>query len=289
MPSDYLCNLILPGAGKSGTTSLHGWLDRHPLVSMSTNKEPHHFCVDRKYQRGADFHNSLFEQQTGTLIFGESSTGYLPLQRARERIARDIDKPKIIIVLRHPVERTFSHYRWRYRLGLETRSFMEAMKSDGFGYNPEQPDIFGYKAYLEFSQYSQQCPAWIDAFGLENCLLINSDDLRANRDSVMARCFDFLGLPAMGVDYGDERNSTDSLGRRPSSLMAGVAKLIPENLKNSRAYKTAKRKMLTFGAATPPANMTGEEREFLQDVLAEDMRWFESTFATSQQNPVPST
>ena len=71
--------------------------------------------------------------------------------------------------------------------------------------------------------------------------------------------------------------------------MAGVAKLIPENLKNSRAYKTAKRKMLTFGAATPPANMTGEEREFLQDVLAEDTRWFESTFATSQQNPVPST
>lgn len=289
MPSDYLCNLILPGAGKSGTTSLHGWLNRHPLVSMSTNKEPHHFCVDRKYQQGAEFHNSLFEHRAGTLIFGESSTGYLPLRRARDRIKRDIKNPKIIIVLRHPIERTFSHYRWRYRMGLEKRSFMNAVKSDGFGYNPEQPDIFGYKAYLEFSRYSQQCPAWIEAFGPENCLLINSEDLRANNDSVMARCFDFLGLPALDLEYGHERNSTDSLGKRPSSLMARVAKLLPENLKSSPAYRTAKRKVLALGAATPPAEMTGEEREYLEDVLAEDVRWFQSTFATSQQNPIQST
>ena len=195
MPSEYRCNLIVPGAAKSGTSSLHEYLDEHPLISMSSSKEPHHFCRDDLYARGAEPHNSLFDEKSEARYFGESSTGYLPWSAAAERICRDLESPKVIIVLRHPVERCFSHYRWRYRLGLEKRSFLDAVKEDGFGYHPGKPAQFGYMAYLEFSRYSKQCPVWEDAVGTANCLLLSSCDLFDHQEGTLTRCFDFLDLP----------------------------------------------------------------------------------------------
>ena len=138
------------------------------MIAMSSSKEPHHFSREARYSEGATAHNKLFENKSDALYFGESSTTYLPSPTAAERIARDFDHPKAIIILRHPVARCFSHYRWRYRLGLEKRSFLEAIKNDGHGFDPEQPTEFGYLAYLELSQYARQCQVWEEALGSMN-------------------------------------------------------------------------------------------------------------------------
>ena len=106
----YLCNLVLPGAAKSGTSSLHALLDRHPAITMSNPKEPHHFTHADRFGAGSRAHNALFEQTgSGIRVFGEASTTYLVSDAARRRIAEALVAPKIIVLLRHPVARAGSH------------------------------------------------------------------------------------------------------------------------------------------------------------------------------------
>lgn len=285
MSSEYLCNLVIPGAAKSGTSSLHEYLGAHPLISMSSNKEPHHFCRNDRYGRGASTHNSLFEGKPDVRYFGESSTGYLPWQKAAERIAQDLENPKAILVLRHPVARCFSHYRWRYRLGLEKRTFLKALKNDGYGYNPEKPTEFGYMAYLEFSQYSRQCPIWEQILGAENCLYIASEALLKNRQKTLNYCFTFLDLPLLDSGSMDGNiNETASLGRRPPRMMTKIAGIFPDQLKSTRSYHRLKDGILKAAAPKPAEAMTSEERAFAEDCLADDIAWYEMHFGMRKTN-----
>lgn len=283
MSSEYLCNLVIPGAAKSGTSSLHEYLDAHPLISMSSSKEPHHFCRDDLYTQGASAHNSLFEASPDTRYFGESSTGYLPWSMAAERIARELKNPKVIFVLRHPVARCHSHYRWRYRLGLEKRSFLDAIKVDGYGYNPEKPTEFGYMAYLEFSQYSRHCAIWEQVLGTENCLYVSSEALLNDRQKTLNYCFTFLGLPPVNSSVMDgKKNETASLGRRPSRIMTKVAEILPNQLKSTSIYYRLRYEFLKAAAPNPEKVMTEEARAFAEECLADDISWYEMRFGIQE-------
>lgn len=278
MAADYICNLIVPGAAKSGTSALHDYLDRHPLIEMSSRKEPHHFCRDDHYAGGAEAHNSLFSHDGPAVIRGESSTGYLPWQPAIERIVRDLRNPRIIMILRDPVGRTFSHYRWRVRLGLEKRPFLHALREDGYGFRPDRPDRFGHMAYIQFSQYASQCPEWINAFGEQNCLVLSSRQLRDDPAATLDRCYKFLGLPVIPFEGSLQENETNQLGRLPTGATTRLASLLPGWIRRSSFYRFVRRRALVAMAPTPVAQMTAEERAFLEDMLAEDIAWFRARF-----------
>lgn len=276
--SDHLCNLVIPGAAKSGTSSLHELLNLHPQICMSERKEPHYFCRPDVHARGADFHNSLFDKTGQEQIFGESSTGYLLWPEAITQIRHDLADPKIIILLREPVARAFSHYRWRYRLGLETRSFLRAMQEDGYGYDPMHPDGgYGYTAYLQFSNYAEYCPLWETAFGAGNVLMLDSASLKTDHIGVQTRCFDFLGVDNTPAREGVAANRTEEVVSRRPIIRKG-RRVVPDALKRSTAYKALRavvRKRLT---PTPPAAMSDEEAAYASRKLAADVAWFRDRF-----------
>ena len=56
----YRCNLIVPGFPKSGTSSLHDYLNLHPDICMSSPKECHFFAIENRYENGCKFHNKIF-------------------------------------------------------------------------------------------------------------------------------------------------------------------------------------------------------------------------------------
>lgn len=278
MPSDYLCNLIIPGAAKSGTSSLHEYLNQHPKICMSRSKEPHHFSRIKKYELGARSHNELFDYSFEAQVFGESSTGYMIWPDSIKKISKNLDNPKIIMVLRDPVKRAFSHYRWRFRLGLEKRSFIEAVAKDGFGYDPEKPDKLGYKSYLQFSQYSKYCPMWFEEFGKDNCLLVSSAELKNEPIKILNECFNFLKLSPLESVDSVFANQTDSAPTMSSSSLKNLASLIPNQIKASSAYQSFRRNLLVGLAPDAPKNMTSEEESYVEEVLSDDIDYFKSTF-----------
>jgi hypothetical protein len=275
MAGEYLCNLVVPGAGKSGTTALHDILDGHPQVQMSSSKEPHFFCLDERFKRGPEYHNALFDASDSSVrIYGESSTGYLVWPQAVERIKHTLERPKIIIVLRDPIGRTVSHYRWRFRLGLEKRDLLSALREDGYGFDPERPAQFGYMAYLQFSHYATYCPMWLDAFGRENCLVIASNGLRSDFKKTAVQIAEFLELDDSAELQPLESYRTDELATRPAAMMTKAASILPRSWKNKELYHSLREKFLRLIAPTPPDFVSEEARDFLQKVLAEDICFF---------------
>ena len=97
-----LPNLYIPGAGKSGTSSLHEYLGKHPEICMSTIKEPHFWTSPNfKNYTKKDFNNysKLFEGENNSYR-GESSTGYMCFSEFKPRIKKHYkSSPKFIFIL----------------------------------------------------------------------------------------------------------------------------------------------------------------------------------------------
>ena len=191
-----LCpNLIVPGVAKSGTSSLHLYLNQHPDLYMSEVKEPGYFFRDTLYQQQEEWYLSLFKGGAGLPYRGESSTYYFNYASAIERMKRDLPNPKFIILLRHPVERIISHYFWLWGKGLEYRSLRKAIASEvNEKYRPTRHIRLHHKDYLHFSLYSSWVKRYWETFGKEHVLVITNERLRDYPLETMNQCFSFLGV-----------------------------------------------------------------------------------------------
>jgi len=236
---EYLCNLVVPGFPKSGTSSLHDFLDQHSDVCMSSPKESHYFAVTRQWELGVDFHNSLFSHcKRQPQYYGESSTIYCICQETAKRISEQLHKPKIILLLRDPVQRLISHYNWLYKLGLETRPILEAVESNGDNFHPDKPipGSGNYMAYVTFSAYSVYVPMWTSVFGEGNVKLVFTNQLAESPLQTVNECFEFLGLSALSAIRDKRENKTsDARHMIRRKWAAGIEASIPQSLVNFAA------------------------------------------------------
>ena len=106
-------DFILIGAMKSATSTLHAQLAQQPGIFMSTPKEPNYFSDDQQYALGEDWYDNLFAAAKPGELCGESSTHYTKLPdypHTIERMKKRLAAPRLVYVMRHPVDRLVSHY-----------------------------------------------------------------------------------------------------------------------------------------------------------------------------------
>ena len=130
-----LPNLLVIGAQKCGTTSLHGYLSLHPQVSMAKRKELDFFVRPEdsivaigNWHRGLDWYRAQF--QGSSPVLGEASpnyTGFPHFRGVPERAARVLPEAKLICMVRDPIERIVSHYMHRRAAGVETRPLEQTL------------------------------------------------------------------------------------------------------------------------------------------------------------------
>lgn len=139
-----LPNFILIGAAKCGTTSLCHYLDQHPQIYMSPEKEPRFFapefyteCSNGPVRKGSlrprmDIaeYEALFDGVTNEKALGEASTEYIFFPEAPARIKNMLPDVKLIAILRDPCDRAFSAYCYQLRDGVESTTFEEALESE---------------------------------------------------------------------------------------------------------------------------------------------------------------
>lgn len=128
-------NFFIVGAPKSGTTALSEYLKTHPDVCFSHPKEPHFFATDLPRYRAADtlpeylrlFGNSVPTSAARPTRVGEGSVYYLYSEVALDAIARFADDPKVIVLLRNPVELVYSlHAQLLYNRDEDEPDFAKA-------------------------------------------------------------------------------------------------------------------------------------------------------------------
>jgi hypothetical protein len=282
---EYLCNLVIPGAAKSGTSTLHDLISLHPDICMSRPKEPQHFSFDDLYSGGAKKHNVFFEKCSNAKFYGESSQCYFFHEHAIERLRESLKEPKIILVLREPLERLFSHYASRYKLGYEKAGLMEAVRKRGWDIGYERHQNGGIYvergAYLACSNYSKFVPLWLDSFGEKNVLVLTMDALKESQSKFAARCFDFLGLAPISVKPIKPRNATieKTIRSEYPKMVNSLNQIIPIALKrpmnNFKVYLLVK-KFLAKANNTPEPDMrlSEEELQFLCEALYKDIDFY---------------
>ncbi len=100
------------GVQRAGTTWLHTLLTSHPDVYMPTRRKEIRF-FERYYERGLSWYETFFcppEEADRYQAIGEISTQYYDCEECPERIFTTLPEIKMIIMLRHPVNRAYSHY-----------------------------------------------------------------------------------------------------------------------------------------------------------------------------------
>lgn len=207
-----LPNYIIAGAAKAGTTSLWWYLAEHPQVERPMTKEVGYFDVN--FHRGLNWYRMHFPvedaasttdcaaQATQT---GESTPYYIFHPLAAERIAATLPAVKIIILLRNPVDRAFSHYQLKLKRRQETLSFEQAIEAETERLAGEHDKIISdpqyYSpchdrySYLARGLYLEQIRRWERFFPPEQLLILESGDLFRHTADVYARVLEFLGLP----------------------------------------------------------------------------------------------
>ena len=193
-------NTFIVGAPKAGTTSLHYYLNQHPKICMSTVKEPNFFSAkevrelyyNSKIIESTKDYNYLF--QTDCKIKGESSVSYLFYPQVAKRIYEYNNDAKIIIMLRNPVHRLFSHFLMDTRLGLCSVSLKEIYEK-----REEYPLFF--QQFFALGNYSEQIKKYEDIFDKSKILILLYDDLKSDTESLVNRVFSFLELEKTTIDF----------------------------------------------------------------------------------------
>jgi len=121
-----LPDFIIAGVEKTGSTSLHDYISQHPEVYMCTPKEPDFFLND-DYGKKVDTYCNLFQDASDHESLGEASVSYFYDPETADRINQILPDAKIIVTLRHPAERAYSHFNMLLDRGVVSKSSYDAV------------------------------------------------------------------------------------------------------------------------------------------------------------------
>ena len=191
-----LPDFLIVGAAKSGTTSLYHYLKQHPQIFMPSLKEPNYFSQipkNRDFVTDWNEYVQLFKSAKINETIGEASTSYLfCYKRTIPAIKERLGNPKIIIILRNPIERAFSHYLFYIKLGIEKNSFDKVLTLNYIVENG--PWKIKINPYLELGFYYEQVKAYKDNF--ENVRVHLYDDFKLKQLELIKDVYLFLELDA---------------------------------------------------------------------------------------------
>ncbi len=208
-PARRLPDFIIVGAQKCGTTALYAYLEQHPDVASALTKEIHFF--DNNYHRGlswyrAHFPPRMFRRRTT----GEASPSYLVHPLAPSRIRATVPDVRLIVLLRNPADRAYSHFHHNARKGRERRTFDEAVTREAERLRDNVDHVLGdvdyFVTHYQFSYllrgiYASQLERWMKHFPPERLLILENRDLLEDPQPTFHRTLEFLGLRRWDPEY----------------------------------------------------------------------------------------
>lgn len=194
---------MIIGVQKAGTTALAEFVAEHPMIEIASNKEAHVFDA-------ADFsedwfngeitkrYEPLFTDAPGVLR-GEATPIYIYLPGVVGRLRRYNPGLKLIVLLRDPVERAYSHYRMEFARGNESLPFWLALLLERWRLHRDRHSLADSSAirrnsYRDRGYYNRQLRHVLSEFKPEQLLVLRTEELRKQHEKTMRQVFSFLGV-----------------------------------------------------------------------------------------------
>lgn len=285
-----LPNFLIVGASRSGTTSLYYYLKQHPEIFLSNVKEP--FFISAQFVNyptkgvGDDYffkrhvvkrfedYCKLFESAAGKKAIGEASANNLYYSdKSIKYIKQFLGDPKIIIILRNPVERAFSAYMMLVSDGREYLSFDEALSQEKKRFQKNWGHIWMYK---DSGLYYNSVRAFLENFSdVKVCLFY---DLKNRPLSLMREIFEFLDVDISFVSDSTVQYNVSGIPKvklineffvKPSKLQnvtRAIGKFVLGEDRWAKLRDTLRAKLLTKSEIKP------EMRQYLKEFYWEDIK-----------------
>jgi len=225
---------FIVGAQRCGTTYLYHLLDRHPQVVMArpVRPEPKFFLDDARYAGGVAAHDTLFPPKPGARLKGEKGTSYLESDVAAERIAALFPDARIVVLVRDPVARAVSHWRFSVENGVETLPMEEAFRKEAERREAYDRSRFSVSpfAYLKRGRYVEDLERWTERFPREHIRVLVSESFQGSA-AALADLYAWLGVDPAFRPEGLEEPVNPS---RPPA--AGTDALTPETAAYLKDY-----------------------------------------------------
>jgi hypothetical protein len=240
-------NFLIVGAAKSGSTSLYQYLSQHPEVFMPVNKEPNYFVGEYQKRMNKDcpsykidmnrmildeeaYYNLFKDAKSNQKAIGEASVTYLyKPEYAIPKIRGELGDPKIIIILRNPIKRAFSHYSYACELGLETLNFEDALDAEDNRLKNNWSSTF---AYINQGLFYSQVKAYKNAFTNVHVLFL--DDLIKDKQLEIQKIYNFLGIDSSFKNHFKEKFNVSGIPKN---------KFIHKYLVHDNAFKRKTKKL----------------------------------------------
>ncbi|MGD1876146.1 MAG: sulfotransferase [Kiloniellaceae bacterium] len=213
-PLRRLPDFLVIGVMKGATSSLFGYLQQHPRIAGPYKKEVHFF--DSGFDRGQLWYRAHFPITAGKhTLTGEATPSYILNPHAPGRIRRVLGDVPMILMLRDPVSRAFSHYRHMVRVGREELPFAEAIDNADFVAaemarvlaDPAYPDApLRDKSYLLRGLYLEQIQRYLAHFDRERIHILSYEDFVRAPEPAMAEVCRFLGIEPYDFDCSRHHN-----------------------------------------------------------------------------------
>lgn len=209
-----LPSFLVVGAQRSGSTFLHDYLSLNTSARCSPlQKELHYF--DNKFYKPLQWYTKFFESLDGAgqaVTNFETSPGYLYHPAVPKRVRECLPEVKAVAVLRNPVERAISQYKWILQCDLETRGPVEAFRADAKRIEKEQDENYlsqfadplhfdfehFHHGYLRRSLYHVQLRRWLRHFPSSQLRVLTSTALFEQTQDVMDELAAFLEIEHVG-------------------------------------------------------------------------------------------
>lgn len=283
-------NLFLAGAPRAGTTFLFDLLSQSSDIFAAKDKEPSYFYFqdlpwvihdgrklrNRRESCSEAAYLDLYEDWGDEPWAVDGSTYYLLNPVCAERIRAKSPDARIIIVLREPVARAYSHYLMEKRDGWVTGDFTQALAKELAEMDAPEEPYAGHYHFIRGSRYVAGLRAFLDCFGAANVCVIRFEDLVADSQRSLDSLCDFIGIARFTPAEGARKNESGVLVNPAAARLASRYRYSAARGLLSRAVprfvrdKVREFLMASRPTATPAANLSETDRATLEAHLANE-------------------
>ena len=264
-------DFLIAGIQKSGTTYLDSLIREHKSISMlNRSMDYSYFDNDTIYENGKEWYIKLFNSVESNVLIGQTSADCAFDKLAIQRIMDFNPKMKLIFILRHPIDRCYSHYWHQIKMGREHLSFRDAINRE-----PSRTKKSLYKlkkySYLGRSKYESQFQNIFNHIPKEQVLLIPFELFTKDELKWVNIILSFLSLEK--INSIDELMTSQDKSTNPSRLPPLVLQRL------SFLFRWSKLTRFLYGKSLKvkrPPKINKVDEDFLNIELKGDIEFYNS-------------
>lgn len=190
-------DFIICGTQKGGTTALNAYLRDHPDICLPDKKEVHFFDDEDAFVSNTpDYfkYHALFEPKNDNQLIGEATPIYMYWHEAPRRIWEYNPNIKLIVLLRNPIERAYSHWNMMQIKNMDDSSFWHAIQNEQERSRSALPLQHRVYSYIDRGFYLEQLRRLWMYFPKHQVLVIKNEHLKNQPNETLQVVCDFLGV-----------------------------------------------------------------------------------------------